>query len=74
VRNATHLDAESPTDFLGQLACGWSAPWRHAYFQSYAIAFLKANLMDDAPAKRVISSVKSDPAVLEAQIPDAWMQ
>jgi pimeloyl-ACP methyl ester carboxylesterase len=43
IQGATHCDAESPTDFLGQLVVG-SSPHRRAIFQTNALAFLEATL------------------------------
>ncbi len=40
VTGATHCDAESPTDLLGQLACGWVDPRRHELFRAAALQFL----------------------------------
>ncbi len=70
VRNATHLDCESPTDLLGQLACGFVDPVRNATFKSYAISFLKATLMDDAEARKLMDGVKSDDRLDEVTIGD----
>ncbi len=67
IRGATHLDAESPTDFLGQLTCGRADASRRATFERYAIAFLKATLMDDADARRILDGAKTDSALDEVQ-------
>lgn len=40
VTGATHCDAESPTDILGQLACGWVNPMRHDRFRTATLEFL----------------------------------
>lgn len=63
VRGATHLDPESPTDLLGQLACGFADPARHAIFRRYAIAFLKSVLKDDLEAQKVLEGASDDSAV-----------
>lgn len=68
VRNATHLDVESPTDFVGQLLAGRVDPKRHATFESYSIAFLKAELLHDADAKRFISEAGNDPRLAEVEV------
>ncbi|MDZ4404872.1 hypothetical protein [Prosthecobacter sp.] len=65
VRNATHLDAESPTDLLGQLACGFVDAKRHALFKHYAIAFLKATLMNDEDAAKVLAGAVGDAALTQ---------
>ncbi len=68
VRGATHLDAESPTDLLRQLACGWSDPRRRAIFRRYAIAFLKTTLTDDQEAWRTIDGAATDAALTEVDL------
>jgi len=40
VTGATHCDAESPSDILGQLACGWVDPMRHDRFRTTTLEFL----------------------------------
>jgi len=40
VTGATHCDAESPSDILGQLACGWVDPMRHDRFRATTLEFL----------------------------------
>jgi hypothetical protein len=45
VKGATHCDPESPTDLLGQLACGWVKPERHVLFRETALAFLEEQLL-----------------------------
>jgi len=55
IHGATHLDAESPTDLLGQLACGFVDAKRQTQFKHYAIAFLKATLMEDAEAQAILA-------------------
>lgn len=44
VPGGTHLDAEWPTDLLGQLACGFVDAKRQQQFREKATAFLKAQL------------------------------
>lgn len=44
VKGATHCDAESPTDILGQLVCGRVAPGRHMRFRDATIVFLEETL------------------------------
>ncbi|MDP1590460.1 MAG: alpha/beta fold hydrolase [Prosthecobacter sp.] len=65
VCGGTHLDAEWPTDLLGQLACGFTDSKRQALFKHYAIAFLKATLMDDAEAAQVLADASADTAISE---------
>ncbi len=50
ISGATHCDPESPTDLLGQLACGAVDPARHALFLSIAAAFLEARLLGKGDA------------------------
>jgi dienelactone hydrolase len=40
VTGATHCDAESPSDILGQLACGRVDPMRHDRFRATTLEFL----------------------------------
>ena len=40
VTGATHCDAESPSDILGQIACGRADPMRHDRFRSATLEFL----------------------------------
>lgn len=67
VKGSTHLDLESPTDLLGQIACGRADEKRRALFMRYAIAFLKATLMSDAEARKVIDSASGDSALTEIE-------
>jgi dienelactone hydrolase len=46
VAGGTHLDAEWPTDLLGQLACGFVDAKRQQQFREKATTFLKAMLQD----------------------------
>jgi dienelactone hydrolase len=50
IPGATHLDAEWPTDLLGQLACGFVDEKRQQQFREKATQFLKATLMNDLEA------------------------
>jgi len=68
VRGGTHLDCESPTDLLGQLACGRADAQRHAIFERYTISFLKAVLNDDASARQMIAAAVQDAALAEVEI------
>lgn len=54
VRGGTHLDCESPTDLLGQLACGFVHSPQQALFHRHATAFLAAILMEDKAAREVL--------------------
>jgi dienelactone hydrolase len=65
VRGATHLDAESPTDLLGQLASGFVDADRQALFKRYAIAFLQATLMHDEDARQLLLKACQDPGLAE---------
>lgn len=60
VRGGTHLDCESPTDLLGQLACGFIDPSRQEVFQRYAIAFLRTTLMDDRASLEILEKSSED--------------
>ena len=40
VTGATHCDAESPSDILGQIACGRVDPMRHTRFRTATLEFL----------------------------------
>ena len=41
VKNSTHCDVESPTDLLGQFACGWVKPGPQACFRATLRKFLQ---------------------------------
>lgn len=68
VRGATHLDAESPTDLLGQIACGFVEPEQQALFKRYAIAFLKMTLLGDLEARGVIQGVMQEDGLTEVEL------
>lgn len=68
VRGSTHLDPESPTDVLGQLACGFADQKRREVFERYAIAFLKAQLLNDTSAKQVLRDAAKDSALTEVDV------
>ena len=59
IPGATHLDAEWPTDFLGQLACGFVDEKRQQQFREKATEFLKATLLKrpevDVPRSQAMS-------------------
>lgn len=63
VKSASHIDCESPTDLLGQLACGFATEERRAVFERYAVAFFKATLMSDANARRQLEEAERDTTV-----------
>ncbi|MBX7206736.1 MAG: hypothetical protein K1X78_00375 [Verrucomicrobiaceae bacterium] len=67
VRGATHLDPESPTDILGQIACGRSDAKRRAIFESYTVAFLKAVLSDDVESRKILAGAAGDGALAEVE-------
>lgn len=68
VRNATHVDAESPTDLLGQFACGFTDAGRQSTFKRYTLAFLKAALSDDVEAQTVLDGAAEDEALDEVKV------
>jgi hypothetical protein len=49
VRGASHLDAEYPTDALGQWMCGRVNPQRQQWFRSLGLDFLEAVLKGQPP-------------------------
>lgn len=59
IAGGTHLDAEWPTDLLGQITCGFVSPQRQELFRRHATTFLKAHLMDDASALKELSDAKA---------------
>ena len=63
VRDASHTDPEQPTDWLAETVCGMADPARHAVFERYAIAALKAVLLKDAPSLQVLTTATDDAAV-----------
>lgn len=64
VKGARHLDAEWPTDWLAEWLCGRSSEARRAVFARYALAALKAHLMDNPAAKAVLDRASSDNTVV----------
>ena len=64
VKGATHLDAESPTDLLGQLVCGFVDPSRQAQFKRYASAFLRATLLKDTAAEQELLQASNNPKLV----------
>ncbi len=63
VRNATHFDLEQPADWLAERICGKTDPERHAIFERYAIAFLKAVFFKDGRSFETMEAAPNDPAV-----------
>lgn len=63
VRDAAHTDPEQPTDWLAETVCGKADPARHAVFERYAIAALRAVFFKDAPSISKLASATNDAAV-----------
>jgi len=63
VRDGTHLDAEWPTDLLGQFACGFVDKQRQALFHRYALAFLRSTLLHDDAATQILAGAANDDAL-----------
>lgn len=55
---ATHLDAEWPTDLLGQMTCGFTSAACQQEIRRFATAFLRSSLLNDTDATRVLRSVR----------------
>ena len=70
IKGATHLDAEWPTDLLGQIACGFVNPEQQAAFRRYTTAFLQATLQDNSEAKSVLQSAAKDAALTNVTVPE----
>lgn len=70
IKGATHLDAEWPTDLLGQIACGFVNPQQQAAFRRYTTAFLQATLQDNSEAKSVLQSAAKDAALTNVTVPE----
>ncbi len=68
VRGGTHLDCESPTDILGQLACGFVHAPQQALFHRYATAFLRAMLMEDKTSYEVLHKASADSELDELKV------
>ena len=49
VAGASHVDAEYPTDVLGQWMCGGVRPQRQRWFRTLGLDFLEAVLKGDSP-------------------------
>ena len=63
VRGAVHSDAEWPTDWKAEWVCGRSEPRRRAAFVDYAVAGLRATLLDDLASRGVLRRAASDARV-----------
>ncbi len=74
VREATHLDPESPSDYLGQWVCGFVDAERHAIFEKYIVAFLKATLLSDTEAQRLLDAAAHDAALTEVVSSQPFLQ
>jgi pimeloyl-ACP methyl ester carboxylesterase len=55
VKGANHCDPESPTDLLGQLACGWVKPERQVLFRETTLAFLEEQLLGRKRERQEVS-------------------
>jgi dienelactone hydrolase len=67
VNQATHCDAEDPTDWLAEWACGGTDPARRAVFQRYTVAALRAAFFGDGPSLATLRAAESDPGVSEVE-------
>ena len=65
VRHAVHCDAEHPSNWLGELACGRTVPARRDVFEGYALAALRATVFGQTNALRQLEAATHDPAVDE---------
>ncbi|MCX6923597.1 MAG: alpha/beta fold hydrolase [Verrucomicrobia bacterium] len=65
VKNATHVDAENPTSRAAEWACGRSDPARRDAFGRYLLASLRASLLRDQTALRLLTAATNDTAVRE---------
>lgn len=63
VRDAAHCDTESPTDIAGKFITGRTSAKRLETYEHYALAFLKAKLLNDEAAKRDLDAAKNDERV-----------
>jgi dienelactone hydrolase len=65
VNNATHVDAENPTNLATDWVCGKSDPARREVFGCYLLASLQVGLLHDEAAFRQLSAATSDTVVRE---------
>jgi dienelactone hydrolase len=68
IKGATHVDPESPTDGLAELACGKYDATRHAAFERYAVAGLRAVLFGDAASLALLKGATNDTALADVQL------
>jgi pimeloyl-ACP methyl ester carboxylesterase len=68
VQQATHSDAESPTDPMAEWVCGKADPDRHQVFERYTLAALRAALCGDLAALESLKAATNDPAVTDVTI------
>jgi pimeloyl-ACP methyl ester carboxylesterase len=60
VSDATHTDAEWPTDGMAEWVCGKSSPKRREVFVQYALAGLRAVLLSDGTSAAILGKVGED--------------
>ena len=65
VKQATHVDPESPTSHAADLVCGRSDPARREVFGRYLLASIQAGLLGDEAALRQLCAATNDLAVRE---------
>ena len=58
INQATHLDAEWPTDLLGQMTCGFTSASCQQEIRRIATAFLRSSLLNDMEATQVLRSLR----------------
>ena len=59
IQDGTHLDAEWPTDLLGQIVCGFVDEKRQSQFRQQTTQFLKTKLLRDSSVATDVSTPKA---------------
>ncbi len=67
VRDAVHVDAENPTDWLAELVCGKSDPSRRKVFELYAVAALRAVFFGERSSLDTLASAETNAAVRDVK-------
>jgi dienelactone hydrolase len=63
IKGSTHCDPENPTSRMAELACGQTDPARRATYERYALAMLRARLLQDTAADVILSQADKDDCV-----------
>jgi dienelactone hydrolase len=67
VADAVHVDAEDPTDWLAELACGRSDPLRRNVFELYAVAAVRAVFFGDRSSLKTLADAKANGSIKDVK-------